>query len=77
MPSFMLEIEAAQRAPLDQLAMDYFNAHRPEQPSSDFCRRICGVSDRDEVVAKRLDVRIAEVRSWRKAGRLANQWSCW
>ena len=34
--SFMLRIEAAQRAPLEQLAVDYC-AIRPRQPSIDFC----------------------------------------
>ena len=77
MPSFMMEIEATQRPPLDQLAMDYFHAQRPPQPSIDFCRRICGVSEGDAAVAKRLNVKVAEVRNWREAGRRANAWSCW
>lgn len=77
MPSFMMEIEACQRSPLDQLAVDYFQAHRPEQPSIDFCRRICGVPDRDDAVAKRLSVAVAEVRRWRTTGRRVARWSCW
>jgi hypothetical protein len=76
MPSFMMEIEAAQRAPLDQLAMDFFQAARPSQPSIDICRRMCGLPDQDAVVAKRLNVAIAAVRGWREVGRRAN-WSCW
>ena len=74
MPSFMMEIEAAQRPPLDQLAMDYFQAHRPEKPSLEFCRRLCGLPDDDDAaVAKRLSVAIAKVRDWRRTGR---GWSC-
>jgi hypothetical protein len=76
MPSFMMEIEAAQRPPLDQLAMDYFQARRPAQPSIDFCRRMCGLSENDDIVAKRLSVAIAAVRGWREVGRRANGWSC-
>jgi len=76
MPSFMMEIESAQRSPLDQLAVDYFQAARPKQPSIDFCRRMCGLSERDDVVAKRLSVAIAAVRGWREVGKRANGWSC-
>ena len=76
MPSFMMEIESAQRPPLEQLAVDYSHASRPAQPSIEFCRRVCGISEQDAVVAKRLDVAIAAVRSWREVGRRANGWSC-
>jgi hypothetical protein len=75
--SFMMRIEASQRSPLDQLAVDYFQANQPSQPSIDFCRRMYGVSERDEVVAKRLSVAIAAVRGWREVGRRMNGWSCW
>ena len=79
MPSFMMEIDSAQRPPLEQLAVDFFQAKRPNQPSIEFCRRVCGVAvtEGDEVVAKRLSVAIAAVRSWREVGRRANRWSCW
>lgn len=77
MSSFMMRIEKSQRSPLDQLVVDYFQAERPSHPSIDFCRRVCGVSERDEVVAKRLSVAIAAVRGWRDVGRRANAWSCW
>ena len=73
MPSFMMEIEAAQRSPLDQLAIDYFQAARPPEPSIQFCRRMCGASDRDDLIAKRLNVAIAKVRVWR---RRAYGWTC-
>ena len=76
MPSFMLEIESAQRPPLEQLAVDYFQASRPDQPSIEFCRRVCGIAEQDAVVAKRLSVAIAAVRGWREVGRRSNGWSC-
>ena len=72
--SFMLRIEAAQRPPLDQLAVDF--APRPKTPPSiDFCRRVFGVPESDAVVAKRLGVEVSEVRGWREVGRRAT-WSC-
>jgi len=73
MPPFMMEIEAAQRSPLDQLAFDYFTI-RSGQPSLDFCRRTIGVPETDEVVARRLSVAISTVRGWREIGRRANGW---
>lgn len=70
MPSFMMEIDAAQRSPLDQLAVDFF-VQRSGQPSIDFCRRVFGVPDRDEVVARRLSIAVSTVRGWREVGRRA------
>lgn len=69
--SFMLEIEAAQRAPLDQLVADYFYAQRSGLPSIDFCRRVFGVPESDDVVARRLSVAVSTVRGWRDVGRKA------
>ena len=66
--SFMKEIEAAQRSPLDQLAHDYF-ATRSGMPSLDFCCRTLGVEEPDDVVARRLSVAISTVRGWRDIGR--------
>lgn len=71
MPSFMLEIEAAARSPLDQLAVDYFTI-RSGQPSIEFCRRALGVREDDVVVARRLGVAISTVRSWREIGKRAS-----
>lgn len=68
MPSFMLEIDAAARSPLDQLAVDYFTI-RSGQPSIEFCRRAFGVLEEDVVVARRLGVAISTVRAWREIGR--------
>ena len=76
MPSFMMEIEAAQRSPLEQLAVDFFHAQKVEYPSIDFCRRIYGVPENDDIVAKRLDIAVAKVRSWRDVGRRATPGSC-
>lgn len=73
--SFMKQIEAAQRSPLDQLAVDYFYGHRSGHPSIEFCRRVFGVPEKDEIVARRLDVAISTVRGWRELGRRA-RWSC-
>lgn len=73
--SFMMQIEAAQRAPLDQLAVDYFNADKSVHPSIDFCRRVLGVPEDDEKVARRLRVAVSDVRSWRKLGRRADRWT--
>ena len=73
--SFMLEIDAAQRRPLDQLAVDY--AQRSGMPSLEFCRQVLGVPENDAVVARRLNVGVTTVRGWRKVGRRATHgWSC-
>lgn len=77
--SFMMRIEAAQRPPLEQLAVDFFNHQHQQQsehPSIDLCRRIFGVPDTDEAVAKRLSVAVSKVRGWRELGRRASRWSC-
>ena len=74
MPPFMMEIEAAMRSPLDQLAVDYFTLR--SGPSLEFCRRVAGVGDPDEAVARRLGVGISTVRKWRVLGRRASGWSC-
>ncbi len=75
--SFMMEIDAARRSPLDQLAVDYFYAQKLEHhPSLDFCRQVFGVPDKDEAVARRLGVAISTVRNWREVGRRALPWSC-
>jgi DNA-binding transcriptional regulator YiaG len=75
--SFMMRIEAAQRPPLDQLAVDYgaIRTARAE-PSIDFCRRTLGVLEPDEIVARRLGVPVATVRGWREIGRRADPRSC-
>lgn len=75
MRSFMMDIDAARRSPLDQLAVDYFT-NRSGLPSIDFCRRTLGVAETDEVVARRLSVAISTVRGWREIGRRARGWSC-
>lgn len=75
MPPFMMEIDAAQRSPLDQLAVDYLTM-RTARPSVDFCRRTLGVEADDAVVARRLGVAISTVRGWREIGRrAAGHWS--
>jgi DICT domain-containing protein len=74
----MMEIDAARRSPLDQLALDYFT-NRQMTPTIDFCRRVHGItpSDRDVVqIAARLDVAISKVRDWREIGKRASGWSC-
>jgi hypothetical protein len=77
--SFMMEIDAAraaQRSPLDMLVADYLRT-RPRSPSIDFCCRVAGVPDSDEVVARRLSVAISVVRGWREIGRRAeSKWAC-
>jgi hypothetical protein len=73
--SFMMQIDAAQRSPLEQLAVDYFYAEKTVHPSIDFCRRVYGVPDDDDKVARRLSVAVSTVRSWRDLGRRANR-SC-
>jgi hypothetical protein len=75
--SFMLEIEAAQRPPLDQLVVDYWSIRATKaDPSVDFCRRVLGVPEPDEIVARRLDVSVVKVRGWREIGRRASCASC-
>jgi hypothetical protein len=78
--SFMMEIDAAQLSPLDQLVVDYFYAQKLEHhPTLDFCRQVLGVPDKDEAVAQRLRVAISTVRGWRELGRRAKtvtSWSC-
>ena len=74
--SFMLKIEAAQRPPLEQLAVDFFFAEKTVNPSLDFCRRVLGVPDADEKIARRLSVAVSTVRGWRELGRRASRWSC-
>ena len=69
MRAFMMEIDEAQRAPLDQLAVDYLTLRTA--CSIDFCRRTLGVSESDEVVARRLGVAVSTVRGWREVGRRA------
>jgi hypothetical protein len=75
MPSFMMEIENAQPPPLEQLARDFF-AQRSGRPSLDFCRRVFGVPEKDEVIARRLSVAVSTIRGWREIGRRANSWGC-
>jgi len=74
--SFMMQIEAAQRPPLEQLAVDFFYAEKSGHPSIDFCRRVFGVPEKDEIVARRLSVAVSTVRGWRDLGRRANSWGC-
>jgi hypothetical protein len=74
--SFMMQIEAMQRSPLDQLAVDYFYAQKSGHPSIDFCRRVVGVPEKDEIVARRLSVAVSTVRGWRELGRRAHTWGC-
>ena len=69
--SFMMQIEAAQRPPLEELAVDFFYAERGGHPSIDFCRRVYGVPENDEQVARRLAVAVSTVRGWRELGRRA------
>ena len=73
--SFMMRIEAAQRPPLEQLAVDYFYAGKTDHPSIDFCRRVYGVPEDDEKVARRLCVAVSKVRSWRELGRRATPYA--
>jgi len=71
--SFMMEIDAArsaQHTPLDMLVTDYLRAP-VAVPSLDFCRRVAGVPDSDETVARRLGIAISIVRGWRELGRRA------
>jgi hypothetical protein len=73
--SFMMEIDCAQRSPLDQLAVDYLTL-RSGQPSLDFCRRALGVHADDVAIARRLGVAVSTVRGWRDVGRRASGWRC-
>lgn len=75
--SFMMEIEAARPAPLEQLAAD-FSAIRAAkmEPSIDFCQQVVGVPESDVDVARRLRVAVDRVRDWREVGRRACPWRC-
>lgn len=72
MPSFMMEIDACQRSPLDQLAVDYVPLRQLRGVSVDFCCRTLGIPEPDAEVAQRLGVSVATVREWRELGRRAN-----
>jgi hypothetical protein len=77
--SFMMEIDeayASQHSPLDTLVTEYFRRQK-QAPSLDFCRRLAGIPDADELIARRLGVAIAAVRDWREIGhRAASKWTC-
>jgi len=74
--SFMMQIEAAQRPPLEQLAVDFFYVEKTAHPSIDFCLRLLGVPEEDAKVARRLNVEVLKVRGWRALGLRASRWSC-
>ena len=74
--SFMMQIEDAQRPPLDQLAVDYYYAEKMAHPSIDFCRCVCGVPQDDAQIARRLGVAVSTVRGWRELGRRATPGRC-
>lgn len=75
--SFMLQIDAARRGPLDQLAIDYGTIVKAGPGASiDFCCRVLGVTEADEVVARRLRVSVGVVRGWREIGRRACSGGC-
>jgi hypothetical protein len=75
--SFMMQIDAARRPPLDQLAADYWALKAAKlDPSIGFCRQTLGVPESDDAIARRLDVSVALVRSWRDIGRRVSAWSC-
>lgn len=75
--SFMMQIDAARRPPLDQLVADYWAIKSAKRdPSIDFCCQTLGVPESDEVVARRLAVPVATVRGWREIGRRASPSSC-
>jgi hypothetical protein len=63
---------AAQHSPLDMLVADYA-CRRPQVPSLDFCCRLAGVPDSDEVIARRLRLAVTIVRGWREIGRRAKR----
>ena len=75
--SFMMQIDAARVArPLDLLVAEYARLPSPT-PSIDFCCRVAGVPDSDEIIARRLRVAISTVRGWREIGRRAmGKWAC-
>jgi hypothetical protein len=75
--SFMMQIDAARVArPLDLLAAEHARLSSPT-PSIDFCCRVAGVPDSDEVIARRLRVAVSIVRGWREIGRRAmGRWTC-
>ncbi len=68
MLSFMMEIDAARKSPLEQLVVDFFYVQQSGKMSIDFCRRMCGVPESDEIVARRLHVAVSTVRGWREVG---------
>lgn len=71
--SFMMQIEAAQRPPLEQLAVDYYGyAEKAGHPSLDFCCRVLGIPENDDKIARRLSVAVSTVRGWRELGRRAS-----
>lgn len=75
--SFMMQIDAARVArPLDLLAAEHARLTSPI-PSIDFCCRVAGVPDSDEIVARRLHVAVSIIRGWREIGRRAmGKWAC-
>jgi hypothetical protein len=76
MLSFMMEIDSSRCSPLDQLAIDFPHVQRSGQPSLDFCRRVYGVPESDEIIARRLGISVLMVRGWREVGRRAGSWGC-
>ena len=72
--SFMLAIDAAAPSPLDYLVVEYrvFCC----RPSVEFCRQIAGMTEKDETIARRLDVKISAVREWRALGLRSQGRSC-
>ncbi len=75
--SFMMQIDAARRPPIDQLAADYWAIKSAKiDPPIDFCRQTLGVPESDEAVARRLNVPVSTVRGWREIGRRASSRSC-
>jgi hypothetical protein len=75
--SFMMQIDAARvTQPLDLLVAAYAR-QTAQAPSLDFCCRVAGVPDSDEVIARRLRVAVSIVRGWREIGRRAlGKWAC-
>ena len=73
----MMQIDAARVArPLDLLAAEHARLTSPI-PSIDFCCRVAGVPDSDEIVARRLHVAVSIIRGWREIGRRAmGKWAC-
>jgi len=66
----MMQIDESRRSPLDQLAVDFFSV-RSGLPSIDFCLRLAGLPETDEVIGRRLAVAVSTVRGWRDVGRRA------